>query len=82
MDSFNGALTQSVIGRPLPIGFTTHSHGRAKRALMNISEEDIKDAIKYGNVRPVKEGRLKYTFNGIVCITDGTSCHEVTSYRE
>mmetsp|Transcript_13429 Transcript_13429/g.18361 ORF Transcript_13429/g.18361 Transcript_13429/m.18361 type:complete len:707 (+) Transcript_13429:131-2251(+) len=61
-------------------------HGRQRRNQRNIDKRDLQTAIKYGTVEPghpcPKTGgnRWKYTFAGVVYITDHSGRREITSY--
>ena len=58
-------------------------HGNQRRAERSIEKRDLQAAVKHGT-REIQhcngEIRYKYTFAGIVYITDQTSRHEITSY--
>lgn len=58
-------------------------HGNQRRAERLIDKRDLQAAIKHGTkeIQHLKgKIRYKYTFAGIVYITDQTSRHEITSY--
>ena len=63
-------------------------HGNQRRAERSIDKKDLQKAIKDGvkeiQLRRLDNGtrpiRYKYTFAGIVYITDETSTHEITSW--
>jgi len=68
------------------ISLISHAHGRERRAERNILRRELQAAIKHGVVEkgnPGRDGspRLRYTYDGVVYITDQTSRHEVTSWR-
>lgn len=67
------------------IPFNSSIHGRERREQRNITRRDLQAAVKYGKKEqglPSRSGepRLKYTFGGVVYITDWTSSVEVTSW--
>jgi hypothetical protein len=64
----------------------SHAHGRQRRAERNIQRVELQAAIKNGtkeSANPGRDGssRWRYTYNGVVYITDESSRHEVTSWR-
>lgn len=68
------------------ISLVSHTHGRARRSERNIMRQELQAAIKYGTVEHANPGRdgsrrYRYTYNGVVYITDATSRHEITSWR-
>ena len=68
------------------ITLISHTHGRERRAERNIARLELQAAIKYGRKERAtpgvnKDARWKYTYKGVVYITDATSRHEVTSWR-
>mmetsp|Transcript_15147 Transcript_15147/g.37130 ORF Transcript_15147/g.37130 Transcript_15147/m.37130 type:complete len:372 (-) Transcript_15147:7-1122(-) len=68
------------------IPLVSHVHGRQRRAERNIQRKELQAAIKYGQketANPGRDGstRWRYTYNGVVFVTDETSRHEVTSWR-
>jgi|AntAceMinimDraft_1070359.scaffolds.fasta_scaffold19652_2 hypothetical protein len=54
-------------------------HGRQRREERDISKHDLQAAVKYGVQEPSAEGegrikgRWKFTYNGVVYITDATT---------
>lgn len=80
---------EGVIDSNLPtenITLISHAHGRQRRVERRIQRKELQAAIKYGikeAANPGRDGsiRLRYTYNGVVYITDETSRHEVTSWR-
>ena len=68
------------------VSLISHAHGRYRRAERNILRRELQAAIKYGNkesANPGRDGALRwrYTYDGVVYITDSTSRHEITSWR-
>jgi hypothetical protein len=68
------------------VTLASHTHGRERRAERNIQRRELQAAIKYGRkeaANPGRDGsvRWRYTYNGVVYITDETSRHEATSWR-
>ena len=64
----------------------SHTHGRNRRSERGIDKLDLKKAIKYGKkerANPGRKGdqRWRYTYQGVVYITDATSKHEITSWK-
>lgn len=64
----------------------SHVHGRQRRSERNIQRLELQAAIKHGvkeSANPGRDGspRWRYTYKGVVYITDETSRHEVTSWR-
>ena len=55
-------------------------HGRQRRVERNIEKIDLQRARRYGMKEKGKNGRLKYTYGGIVFIYDPYSNKEVTSF--
>ena len=64
------------------------AHGRQRREERDITKLDLQAAVKYGKKEPAPHpqgqstDRLKYTFAGIVYITDSESRVEITSWPE
>ena len=56
-------------------------HGRLRREERNIQKIDLQRARRYGMKEPARNGRVKYTYGGIIFIYDPESNREVTSYR-
>ena len=68
------------------ISLISHTHGRERRAERKILRRELQAAIKYGNKERANPGRngeprWRYTYDGVVYITDDTSRHEITSWR-
>ena len=68
------------------VSLISHAHGRERRAERNILRRELQAAIKHGvkeKGNPGRDGspRWRYTYDGVVYITDETSRHEVTSWR-
>lgn len=68
------------------VSLISHTHGRERRAERNILRRELQAAIKHGvkeKGNPGRDGspRWRYTYDGVVYITDETSRHEVTSWR-
>jgi hypothetical protein len=68
------------------VSLVSHTHGRERRSQRNIERQELQAAIKHGNrerSNPGRDGstRWRYTYNGVVYITDETSRHEITSWR-
>lgn len=64
----------------------SHTHGRARRMERNIMRRELQAAIKHGvkeRANPGRDGstRWRYTYDGVVYITDESSRHEVTCWR-
>ncbi|KAG2450987.1 hypothetical protein HYH02_004259 [Chlamydomonas schloesseri] len=69
------------------ISFVSHAHGRQRRQERSIEKRQLQQAIKYGvksRANPGRDGRprWKYTYQGIVYVTDESSRHEVTCWKE
>lgn len=56
-------------------------HGRQRREERNIQKIDLQRARRYGMEEPARNGRIKYTFGGVVFIYDPCTNREVTSYK-
>ena len=68
------------------VTIVTHTHGRERRVFRGIDKHDLQSAIKNGvkeSANPGKGGseRFRFTYKNIVCITDHTCKHEITSWR-
>ena len=76
----------SSLDRTSCVDFISSIHGEQRRIERLISKRDLQAAVKYGlreEARPhprTGEPRLKFTYNGVVYITDRTRRIEVTSY--
>jgi len=84
MPSLLDSFGRSIITDNIPL--VSHVHGRQRRAERNIQRKELQAAIKYGQkeiANPGRDGstRWRYTYNGVVFVTDETSRHEVTSWR-
>jgi hypothetical protein len=55
-------------------------HGRQRRQERNIRKLDLQRARRYGMSEPAKNGRIKYTYAGVVFIYDPKTNREVTSF--
>jgi hypothetical protein len=60
--------------------------GRERRLQREIAKIELKKAIKHGKREPSDPGRngerrWKFTYNGVVYITDDSLRHEITSWR-
>ena len=56
-------------------------HGRLRRQERNIQKIDLQRARRYGMKEPARDGRVKYTYGGVVFIYDPQQNREVTSYK-
>jgi hypothetical protein len=78
--------TKSSSKRTADYTVLSSQHGRARRALRNISKRDLQAAMKYGVKTPTVGNRgqpcWKFTYNNVVYITDYSCRHEITSYTE
>ncbi|KAG2493615.1 hypothetical protein HYH03_008132 [Edaphochlamys debaryana] len=68
------------------ITVVSHAHGRSRRAERDISKRDLQTAIKYGTrerANPGRDGkpRWRFTYQGVVYITDESCRHEITSWK-
>eukprot|EP00049_Salpingoeca_infusionum_P010039 m.170205 g.170205 ORF g.170205 m.170205 type:complete len:683 (+) comp14523_c0_seq1:583-2631(+) len=68
------------------VSLVSHTHGRQRRAQRGIERYELQQAVKYGRrerAHPGRHGqeRWRYTYQGVVYITDATSRHEITSWR-
>ena len=65
----------------------SHNHsGRERRQQREIDKQELKKAIKYGKRERADPGRngdrrWKFTYRGVVYITDDSLRHEITSWR-
>ncbi len=57
------------------------AHGRQCREERQIEKIDLQRARRYGMKEKARNGRLKYTYGGVVFIYDPVSNSEVTSYK-
>ena len=69
------------------ITLISHTHGRQRRAERGIDRNNLQAAVKHGraeraNPGPHGEQRWRYTYQGVVYVTDETRRHEITSWRE
>ena len=86
---FESALTlkqSSTVPLTENITVISHDHGRDRRNERVIDKKELQAAIKYGiktAANPGRDGtqRWRYTYNGVVYVTDSTSKHEITSWR-
>ncbi|GIL64651.1 hypothetical protein Vafri_18557 [Volvox africanus] len=68
------------------ITLLSHPHGRQRRDERGIDKRQLQEAVKYGRKERANPGRngqtrWRYTYKGIVYITDETSRHEITSWK-
>ena len=56
-------------------------HGRQRREEREIQKIDLQRARRYGIQEPARNGRVKYTYGGIVFIYDPKRNIEITSYK-
>jgi hypothetical protein len=68
------------------ITIISHDHGRERRLERQIEKKELQSAIKYGIKDKANSGsdgsqRWRYTYKGVVYVTDSTSKHEITSWR-
>ena len=56
-------------------------HGRQRREEREIQKIDLQRARRYGIQEPARNGRVKYTYGGIVFIYDPKRNREITSYK-
>ena len=69
------------------VSLLSHTHGRDRRAERGIKKRELQAAVKHGTKERAGSGldaaeiRWKYTYKGVVYITDHTSRHEITSWR-
>lgn len=64
------------------IAFISSTHGRLRRYQRGISKRDLQSAIKYGTAERTVFGRWKFTYAGLIYITDPTRTQEITSYPQ
>ena len=69
------------------VSLVSHTHGRSRRAERGISRPELQAAVKHGRREPAYPGangrkRWRYTHNGVVYVTDASSRHEITSWRD
>jgi len=65
----------------------SHTHGRARRSERSISRLELQAAVKHGRKEPAHpsaqgRSRWRYTHSGVVYVTDASSRHEITSWRD
>ena len=87
LNNRNSRDSEQISGLTENVTVISHGHGRERRLERNIEKRDLQAAIKYGvktSANPGQDGsqRWRYTHNGVVYLTDATSKHEITSYRE
>ena len=88
-DTKSGAAevaTTPISMRTQDMSLISHTHGRERRAERGILRAELQAAIKYGKRERANPGRnnqqrWRYTYDGVVYITDDTSRHEITSWR-
>ena len=64
----------------------SNAHGRGRRLERNITKLELKAAIAHGKkqvANPGRDGseRYRFTYNGVVCITDKTCKQEITAWK-
>jgi len=64
----------------------SNSHGRGRRLERNITKLELKAAIAHGMKQVANPGRngserYRFTYKGVVCITDKTCRQEITAWR-
>lgn len=64
----------------------SHTHGRDRRAERGIKKRELQAAVLHGSKERAGSGRnnekrWKFTYNGVVYITDEMMRHEITSWR-
>ncbi|CAB9506084.1 Myosin heavy chain kinase [Seminavis robusta] len=57
------------------------THGQERRVQRKIDKVQLQRARRYGMKEPSREGRIKYTYGGVVFVYDPDKCCEVTSFR-
>ena len=87
LNNRNSRDSEQISGLTENVTVISHGHGRERRLERNIEKRDLQAAIKYGvktSANPGQDGsqRWRYTHNGVVYLTDATSKHEITSWRE
>ena len=68
------------------VSLISHTHGRARRSERSVMRRELQAAIKHGMKERANPGcngapRWRYTYEGVVYITDETSRHEITCWR-
>ena len=68
------------------VGIISHRHGRLRRAERGISQLDFEEAVAKGTKTADRTGRdgkqrWRFVYKDVVCITDSTCRHEITSWR-
>ena len=69
------------------VTLVSHTHGRDRRAERGIDRRDLQAAVKHGrkeraNPGPCGQARYRFTYKGVVYITDESCRHEITSWRD
>ena len=69
------------------VSLISHTHGRARRSERSIARLELQAAVKHGRKEPAHpsaqgRSRWRYTHNGVVYVTDASSRHEITSWRD
>jgi len=77
---------QDLTARTSDVSIISHLHGRARRAQRGIDKRELQAAVKNGRKEAANPGRLgdrrwRYTYQGVIYITDESSRHEITSWR-
>jgi hypothetical protein len=87
-------MAKEVVGNPVAatsqrtslVTVLTSEHGRQRRLERKIGVRDLQAAVKHGTRTAgfpcprTGETRWRYTFAGVVYVTDSTSRHEITSW--
>ena len=84
VESDDGEL--SALTSDLEHTVISHTHGRLRREERGIAKAELQAAVAKGRCepsRPSRSGRprFKFTYQGVVYITDETKRHEITSWR-
>ena len=82
-EAFTAAFSEL---RTSDVDLVSHTHGRERRDQRNISRRELQEAVKHGHrerANPSRHGemRWRFTYKGIVYVTDETERHEITSWR-
>ena len=73
----------NIMSQPATALSVLHSvtHGRQRREERHIEKIDLQRARRYGMREEARNGRVKYTYGGVVFIYDPATNSEVTSYK-
>ena len=82
-------ISNTSSGSKLPtedLTLLSNAHGRGRRLERNITKLELKAAIAHGKKQVANPGtdgsdRYRFTYNGVVCITDKTCKQEITAWR-